>query len=128
MSFLNKLFKKKETEHEESLKKVSVLGEKREEKPRAASGGAPGVLVAPHVTEKTANAASGNKYVFLVAPRTNKQMIKRAVESRYGVKVEAVNITRTYGKERRRGQIIGWKPGIKKAAVTVKEGQKIEMQ
>ena len=81
MSFLTKLFKnKKETIKKEPEK----VGDKAmEERPRketrpTAGRGIPGVLVAPHITEKTTKAAEDGKYVFLVAPGANKIEIKKS--------------------------------------------------
>ncbi len=87
-----------------------------------------GVLRAPHITEKTSNLQKKNKYAFLINPRVNKIEVKRAVRSRYDVNAVSVNILNMPGKERRRGRQIGWKPGFKKAIVTLKEGQSIEIQ
>ncbi len=87
-----------------------------------------GVIRVPRLTEKTSGAAKENKYVFSVSTKSNKGEVRRAVEARYGVNVEAVNILNSPGKERRRGRQIGWKPGFKKAIVTLPLGQKIEVQ
>ena len=87
-----------------------------------------GILLAPHITEKASQAAGHNQYVFRISERANKTDVKRAVEVKYGVDVEAVNIVNLPGKERHRGRQIGWKPGHRKAIVKVKEGQKIEIQ
>lgn len=107
-----------------SVKKLAVF-----DKPKTKTGfGLFGVLQKAHVTEKTSLAASENKYVFAVSKDANKHQIKQAVEGRYGVGVKSVNIINLPGKERRRGNIIGWKPGMKKAIVKVKEGEKIEIQ
>jgi large subunit ribosomal protein L23 len=86
------------------------------------------VLRSPHITEKTSDAAALNKYVFRVDRTTNKDRVRRAVEARYGVGVAEVNILNVHGKERRRGRQIGWKQGYKKAVVTVKKGESIEIQ
>lgn len=87
-----------------------------------------GVLERPHITEKTSGAAKENKYVFIVRGGANKPEVKRAIGSRYGVDAVAVNILNMPGKERKRGKQIGWRPGFKKAIVTLKEGQSIEIQ
>lgn len=90
------------------------------------SGAGAGVLVKAHTTEKTARARERGGYVFAVAEGATKRMIRAAVEARYGVKVRRVRTSRTHGKERRRGRITGWKPGLKKAVVGLREGQNIE--
>ena len=88
-----------------------------------------GVIKMPHSTEKaTALAEKNNTYVFLVAVGANKIMIRHAVERNYGVSVESVRVATSPAKARVRGRIIGWHPGFKKAMVTVKKGQKIELQ
>lgn len=92
----------------------------------AGSHAAASVLVRPHMTEKTSSSASAGVYVFAVAQGANKHAVALAVEARYGVKVARVRMTRTHEKARRRGQLVGWKPGIKKAIVALAEGNKIE--
>lgn len=85
-----------------------------------------GPLRAPRSTEKASAMASGGTYVFLVDPAANKRAIAQAVEARYGVSVDRVRVMCNPPKERRRGRIIGWKPGLKKAAVRLKKGIRIE--
>jgi large subunit ribosomal protein L23 len=88
-----------------------------------------GVLRRSRVTEKSsAETARHNVYIFDVAPRAKKPEIKKAVEGRWPVRVEKVRVLRTAGKERRRGRIVGWKPGIKKAMVTLMTGDRIDIQ
>ena len=87
-----------------------------------------GILLYPHFTEKTSAQAAQQKYVFAVAPVANKAEVRKAVEKRFGVKVEDVHMINIHGKERRRGKQIGWKPGIKKAIVRLADGQTIEVQ
>ena len=87
-----------------------------------------GILKNTHITEKTSSAASENKYVFSVSKNADKKQIKQDVEAKFGVAVERVNVINLPDKERRRGGIRGWKPGIKKAIVKLKEGEKIEMK
>ena len=88
-----------------------------------------GVIKMPHSTEKAAALAEkNNAYVFLVAPGANKIMIRHAVERNYGVSVESVRTATSPAKARVRGRIIGWKPGFKKAMVSLKKGEKIELQ
>lgn len=130
MAFWGKIFKK-DKKRERRIEKKET-GRAEEEKVAAVStkGGRiiPGIIRSPRITEKTSVAAKENKYVFEVSLRANKPGVKSAVEARYGVDVESINIINTRGKERRRGRQIGWKPGFKKAIVKVKEGQTIETQ
>ena len=131
MAFWNKFLKKQE---KEESKDAAPVSNSKIEKPlrSAAPSQSPsarktqGVLVKAHMTEKTNNAARENKYVFAVAKHANKKAVKEAVEERYKVKVEYVNIINLPYKMRTRGKQIGWKPGLKKAVVAIKEGQTIE--
>ena len=81
-------------------------------------------LVLPHISEK-ATMFGDSAYVFKVTDKANKIMVKKAVEERYGVKVENVNIANMPGKLRRKGAIIGHVSGFKKAIVKLSAGQTI---
>ncbi|OGZ97585.1 MAG: 50S ribosomal protein L23 [Candidatus Sungbacteria bacterium RIFCSPLOWO2_02_FULL_54_10] len=83
---------------------------------------------APLMTEKASNAAARGQYIFAVSDGVNKPSIASAVARRFGVTVMSVRMLRRPGKERRRGRITGWKPGFKKAIVTIQKGQTIELQ
>ncbi|MEA2113716.1 MAG: 50S ribosomal protein L23 [Patescibacteria group bacterium] len=89
------------------------------------------IIREPHITEKASYLAEQNKYIFKVKPKANKTEIKKAVEALYETKVERVNITRAAAKKRRMGKTEGWrgglKKGFKKAIITLKEGEKIEI-
>lgn len=85
------------------------------------------VLVEPWVTEAATLAMEINKYVFRVDLQSSKGEIRNAVESIYGVKVVSVNTVRIPRKFKNYGQTPGWKAGFKKAIVTIKEGDKIEL-
>jgi len=86
------------------------------------------VLVAPHVSEKSAlNAENNNQYVFKVAIDAKKPEIKKAVESVFDVKVLKVQTSVAKGKIKRFGQKIGRRKDWKKAYVTLAEGSTIEM-
>ncbi len=81
------------------------------------------------LTEKaTLLADQLNKYVFQVAPRANKLQIKRAVETLFGKTVLSVNTCNYAGKKKReRKADYGRKPHWKKAIVTLKQGDKIDL-
>ena len=85
------------------------------------------VLRRPLVTEKSTALQGLNKYAFEIADGANKLMIKQAVEKAFKVTVTAVNIITVRGKEKRVGrrQVAGspWK----KAVVTLKPGDKIQI-
>ena len=86
------------------------------------------VLLRPLLTEKiTAMRESGNKVAFLVRKDSNRIEIKRAVESALKVKVERVNVMNVRGKTKRLGRFVGKRPDWKKAVVTLKEGEKLEL-
>ena len=85
------------------------------------------VIRKPLITEKTTMASENGAVVFEVAIDSNKPQIKEAVEAVFGVKVKAVNTTITKGKVKRfRGQI-GKRKDVKKAYVTLEEGNTIDV-
>jgi large subunit ribosomal protein L23 len=85
------------------------------------------VLRRPMITEKNTLVGLQNKYTFEVAPGANKPMIRRAVETLFKVDVTDVNVSRVHGKLRRVGRDRGMTRDWKKAVVTVKPGQRIEV-
>ncbi|MCK0126280.1 50S ribosomal protein L23 [Gelidibacter sp. F2691] len=85
------------------------------------------VIRKPIITEKATMASENGAVVFEVAIDSNKPMIKEAVETLFGVKVKAVNTTITKGKVKRfRGQL-GKRKDVKKAYVTLEEGNTIDV-
>ena len=68
-----------------------------------------------------------NKYVFRVNPRANKVQIKQAIELLFKKKVVAVNTSNFAGKLKRVRGPLGRKQRWKKAIVTLKEGEKIDL-
>ncbi len=84
-------------------------------------------LVKPLVTEKAANLSEKGKYAFIVNINANKIEIAKAVSDVYGVKVEAVNIIKMKGKTVSRGRIKGSRNDFKKAIVTLKKGETIQI-
>ena len=85
------------------------------------------VIRRPVITEKATMASEANAVVFEVAPDANKPMIKEAVESLFNVKVKAVNTTITKGKVKRFRGIMGRRKDVKKAYVTLEEGNTIDV-
>ncbi len=77
-------------------------------------------------TEKSTANESLRKYLFLVGNRSNKIEIKAAVEEIYKVKVQDVNTFISAGKQKRVRYQVGRTPSLKKAVVTLKDGQKID--
>jgi large subunit ribosomal protein L23 len=87
------------------------------------------VLVAPHITEKTALAMqNANQYAFRVRRDANKTEIKQAVELMFDVKVAGVQVSNEPGKDRRFGQRLGRTQDWKKAYVRLAEGQAIDYE
>ncbi len=85
------------------------------------------VIRKPIITEKATMASENGAVVFEVAIDANKPSIKQAVETLFGVKVKAVNTTITKGKVKRfRGQL-GKRKDVKKAYVTLEEGNTIDV-
>jgi large subunit ribosomal protein L23 len=85
------------------------------------------VLSKPLITEKNAQLLALGKYAFEVAPGTNKHQVKQAVETAFKVDVTKVNIVTVPGKQRRIGRRQVLTPSWKKAIVTLKPGDKIEL-
>jgi large subunit ribosomal protein L23 len=85
------------------------------------------VIVEPIITEAATASVEENKYIFKISARANKMQVKAAIEKIYKVKVEKVNTISMPKKARSRGRIPGWKSGYRKAVVTLKEGNKIDV-
>lgn len=100
---------------------------KIEKKPIVSEAQMSDVLLKPWITESSTNLVQLNKYVFLVSKDADKKKIAQAVESLYKVTVEAVNIINMPKKKRIYGKTSGWKAGFKKALVTLKKGDKIDL-
>ncbi len=88
------------------------------------------VLKRPLVTEKYTAMNEVGKYAFEVEKKANKVEIKKAVEKLYGVTVERVATMRSQGKLKSKytksGAVTGRTSSIKKAIVTLKEGEVID--
>jgi len=89
------------------------------------------ILLKPIVTEKmTSQGDKQNRYGFVVARNANKLQIKKAVEELYSVSVDSVNTMRYGGKIKTRntksGLLVGKTSALKKAVVTLAEGNKID--
>jgi large subunit ribosomal protein L23 len=89
------------------------------------------VLVKPLITEKmTGLSEKKGQYGFVVNRKANKLEVKKAVEDMYGVTVQSVNTMIIPGKKRSRNTktkfIVGRTPAVKKAIVTLAEGESID--
>lgn len=86
------------------------------------------VLIRPLLTEKvTGLRETGNTVAFVVDAKANRIQVRRAVEHLLKVKVARVNIMIVMGKTKRLGRFAGKKSDWKKALVTLKEGEKLEL-
>lgn len=85
------------------------------------------VIVSPAITEKATLASENNQVVFNVAKNASKPEIKQAVEALFGVKVKAVNTLIRKGKVKRFKGKVGKQKDVKKAIVTLVDGQSIDV-
>ncbi len=85
------------------------------------------IIRKPIVTEKATKLSEFNKIVFEVAFKSNKYEIKNAVEKLFSVKVKAVNIINIKGKVKRFKGVLGKRNDIKKAVITLEEGNTIDI-
>jgi large subunit ribosomal protein L23 len=85
------------------------------------------VIVAPHITEKATMASEHNAVVFKVTNDATKPQIKAAVEALFGVKVKSVNTLNQKGKTKRWKGKPYTRSDVKKAVVTLAEGQSIDV-
>ncbi|PSJ61897.1 50S ribosomal protein L23 [Kumtagia ephedrae] len=85
------------------------------------------VIVSPVITEKSTTASEHNQVVFNVAKKATKPEIKAAVEALFSVKVTGVNTLVRKGKVKRFRGTIGRQGDVKKAVVTLADGQSIDV-
>ena len=85
------------------------------------------VIIKPVISEKTTELMEANKYAFRVSIKANKQIVGKAIFDIFGVRPENINIMRVRGKKRRLRFQYGNKPAWKKAIITLKPGEKIEI-
>jgi len=85
------------------------------------------VILMPVITEKATIASEHNQVIFKVRREATKPQIKEAVEKLFGVKVKAVNTLNRKGKVKRFKGKLGTQKDIKKAIVTLEEGQSIDV-
>ena len=85
------------------------------------------VLKSPLISEKATFFEEQGKYIFKVSKKANKTLVKKAIEDIYNVKISKINIVNTKRKKRKLGRIEGFKPGYKKAIVSLKGEDKIEI-
>ena len=85
------------------------------------------VLLRPTITEKSTLLQEDGQYTFVIAPRANKTLVKQAVEQGFNVRVTSVNIARNRGKRKRYGPRVKKQPDTKKAVVTLRPGDRIDL-
>jgi large subunit ribosomal protein L23 len=85
------------------------------------------IVLAPHITVKTTMLSDTNSVVFRVAPGATKPEIKAAVEALFGVTVTGVNTMVAKGKTKRWKGRPYQRSDVKKAIVTLAEGQSIDV-
>jgi large subunit ribosomal protein L23 len=85
------------------------------------------IILRPCVSEKSIAGRVNGQYVFRVQNTATKFQIADAVKLMFGVDVEAVRVVNVRGKTRRFGGVLGQRKDWKKAYVTIKEGQAINL-
>ncbi|HEX6072979.1 MAG TPA: 50S ribosomal protein L23 [Sphingomicrobium sp.] len=85
------------------------------------------IVLSPHITEKSTMLSETNAVVFKVAPRATKPEIKAAIEALFGVKVTNVNTMVSKGKTKRWKGRPYQRSDVKKAIITLAEGQSIDI-
>ncbi len=86
------------------------------------------IILAPVISEKSYDLIEfHNTYTFEVDPRSDKEQIKRAVEQVFDVEVLRVNTMNRKGKVKRTGYKLGRRRNVKRAVVTLAEGDQIDL-
>ena len=85
------------------------------------------LIISPNVTEKATSLSEFNKIVFKVRKNANKKLIRKSIEKIFKVKVTKINTINL----RRKNKLVkgkkSYRPGYKKAVVTLKKGQSIDL-
>lgn len=86
------------------------------------------VLEKPVLSEKANGLREENgQYTFVVNKRADKEQVKKAIKLQFSVDVQSVNLLVRRGKIKRKGQTLGAQANTKRAIVSLKKGQKIEL-
>lgn len=85
------------------------------------------LIAQPHITEKATALATEGKYVFVVKPGSTKNEVKKAVKELYRVDATTVQMITLPGKTKRYRGTKSPRAGLKKAIVTLKAGQTIDL-
>ena len=84
-------------------------------------------IISPNVTEKSTSLSDFNKVVFKVSKKANKKAIKKSIEKIFKVNVIKINTINIKGKAKLVRNKKSFKSGYKKAIVTLKKGQSIDL-
>jgi len=84
-------------------------------------------IISPNLTEKSTSLSEFNKVVFKVNKKANKKLIKKSIEKIYKVNVIKINTVNIRGKEKIVKNRKAYKSGYKKAIITLKKGQTIDL-
>tara|TARA_B100001105_G_C22065449_1_gene304194 strand:+ start:245 stop:538 length:294 start_codon:yes stop_codon:yes gene_type:complete len=84
-------------------------------------------IISPNITEKSTSMSEFNKIVFKVHKDASKKLIKKNIEKIFKVNVIKVNTVNLKGKSKMVRNRKTFKPGYKKAIVTLKKGQNIDL-
>ena len=84
-------------------------------------------IVSPNITEKSTSMSDFNKVVFKVDKKANKKSIKKTVEKIFKVNVIKINTINMKGKTKFVRNKKSYKSGYKKAIITLKKGQNIDL-
>jgi large subunit ribosomal protein L23 len=85
------------------------------------------IILAPVITEKATAASEANQVIFKVRQDASKPDIKKAIEQLFKVKVKSVNTLNRKGKNKTFRGVAGRQSAVKKAIVTLEEGQTIDV-
>jgi len=85
------------------------------------------IIVSPNITEKSTSLSEFNKVVFKVGKKANKKSIKKSIEKTFKVNVIKINTVNIKGKNKIIRNKKAFKSGYKKAIVTLKKGQSIDL-
>jgi large subunit ribosomal protein L23 len=126
--FAKKTKEDKETKREVKISKVNPVKKQGEKESRTGiSKITDDIILEPWITEKSHGLMATNKYVFQIHSKVDKKKVKRAIQTMYNVKVNNVNIINIPSKKRTYGRFKGKKSGYKKAVVTLKDGDRIDL-
>lgn len=129
-----RIFQKKNKNLQEEKKEIKEAEKIQEKEQEKVSTGSKTLFLSktpfsfmPYLSEKATALKKVNQYVFEVEKDVNKNEIKKAIEKFYKVKVEKINLTISKREKKRFGRKVSRFQPKKKAIVTLKEEEKIEI-